>query len=155
MLKHQLTPLLIWPSVICYNLWNPFCMSHSSVQPYDRSSIRPSTHPYVTNNTFPSSSPQTLLCHSLQLTFISVSFEGSFFSTANCYLWTFVCSLASLLTMRLIAIICYSAPVLILGTGAVKWEYSFGGWGKSWQDPFITRSFWKVQPINNPPLQSN
>lgn len=42
------------------------------------------------------------------------------FSSANCYLWTFVCSRASLLTIQLIAIICYSALVLILGMGAVK-----------------------------------
>lgn len=42
------------------------------------------------------------------------------FFRANCYLWTFVCSEASLLTMQLIAIICYLAPVLMLGMGAVK-----------------------------------
>lgn len=49
-----------------------------------------------------------------------LSYLKAHFSSANCYLWTFVCSRASLLTIPLIAIICYSALVLILGMGAVK-----------------------------------
>ena len=37
------------------------------------------------------------------------SYSEAHFSVANCYLWTFVCSRPSLLTIHLIGIICYLA----------------------------------------------
>lgn len=63
------------------------------------------------------SRPSDVICHNSAW---YLSYLEAHFSSANCYLWTFVCSRASLLTIQLIAIICYSVLVLILGMGAVK-----------------------------------
>ena len=117
------TQLSVWCRIFfCTCVFGVSCNLRITLQPCMGSTRQPNFHSpdqtlYQSFSFF--SSPRALRCHLPPLSLVSV-FSKAHFSPANCYLWTFVCSQASLLTIQLIAIICYSALVLILGMGAVK-----------------------------------